>query len=81
MAVHQTRAYFLNKFGHIVDEPRVGKELADVYWVRLRHAAATLHVLVWQAALVAPSRPATVPLNKACPPHRPPATARPSWTW
>lgn len=36
MAVHQTRAYFLHKFGRIVDEPRVGKELAEVYWVRLR---------------------------------------------
>lgn len=33
MAVHQTRAYFQAKYGRIVDEPHVGRELADVYWV------------------------------------------------
>jgi oligoendopeptidase F len=32
MSVQQTRGYFLQKYGTIVDEPRVGQELADVYW-------------------------------------------------
>ncbi len=32
MSVHQTREYFLSKYGSIVDNPRVGAELAEVYW-------------------------------------------------
>eukprot|EP00931_Biecheleriopsis_adriatica_P004309 TRINITY_DN106001_c0_g1_i1.p1 TRINITY_DN106001_c0_g1~~TRINITY_DN106001_c0_g1_i1.p1 ORF type:complete len:701 (+),score=160.91 TRINITY_DN106001_c0_g1_i1:23-2104(+) len=32
MAVHQTRAYFLEKDGHIVDNPNVGPTLAEKYW-------------------------------------------------
>jgi hypothetical protein len=32
MAVHQTRAHFLSTYGRIVDEPRVGADLANVYW-------------------------------------------------
>ena len=32
MAVHQTRAFFLARDGHIVDNPRVGPDLARHYW-------------------------------------------------
>jgi oligoendopeptidase F len=32
MAVHQTRHYFLQKFGSIVDNPHVGPTLRDAYW-------------------------------------------------
>jgi oligoendopeptidase F len=32
MSVHQTRDYFLTKYGKIVDNPLVGKELTEVYW-------------------------------------------------
>lgn len=32
MAVHQTRRRFLERDGHLVDNPRVGPELAEVYW-------------------------------------------------
>ncbi len=32
MAVHQTRAYFLEKFGSILDNPKVGEELGEKYW-------------------------------------------------
>lgn len=33
MSVHQTRAYFREKFkGKLVDNPQFGKELAEVYW-------------------------------------------------
>ncbi|KAJ3306553.1 hypothetical protein HDV03_004682 [Kappamyces sp. JEL0829] len=32
MSVHQTRAHFLSKYGRIVDNPQVGKDLAEVYW-------------------------------------------------
>ncbi|MDP4199536.1 MAG: M3 family metallopeptidase [Bacteroidota bacterium] len=32
MAVHQTREYFLSKYGYIVDNPKVGPELAKAYW-------------------------------------------------
>jgi hypothetical protein len=32
MAVHQTREYFLERHGHIVDNPKVGPELAAGYW-------------------------------------------------
>jgi Peptidase family M3 len=32
MSVHQTRAYFKNKYGYIVDNPNVGPELTKVYW-------------------------------------------------
>ena len=43
MGVHQTRAYFLNKFGRIVDDARVGQELADAYWVSALHPDLKLH--------------------------------------
>ncbi len=32
MAVHQTRAHFLKRDGHLVDNPRVGPDLAAHYW-------------------------------------------------
>lgn len=32
MSVHQTRKYFEEKYGYIVDNPNVGKDLAEVYW-------------------------------------------------
>lgn len=32
MAVQQTREYFLEKYGHITDNPIVGKEMAYIYW-------------------------------------------------
>lgn len=32
MAVHQTRVHFLSKYGHIVDEERIGSDLRDGYW-------------------------------------------------
>jgi hypothetical protein len=32
MAVEQTRGHFLERDGHLVDNPRVGPELAEVYW-------------------------------------------------
>ena len=32
MAVHCTRAHFLARYGRIVDEPRVGADLAEAYW-------------------------------------------------
>lgn len=32
MSVHQTRKYFLQKYGRITDNENVGSELADVYW-------------------------------------------------
>lgn len=32
MSVHQTRAHFEKKYGYIVDNPAVGKDLAEVYW-------------------------------------------------
>jgi len=32
MAVHQTREYFLSKYGYIVDNPNVGPELTENYW-------------------------------------------------
>ena len=32
MSVHQTRAYFKNKYGYIVDNPNVGPELTKAYW-------------------------------------------------
>ena len=32
MSVHQTRAYFMAKYGEITDNPNVGKELTEVYW-------------------------------------------------
>jgi hypothetical protein len=39
MAVHQNRAHFRAQYGRIVDEPRVGRDLADAYWVRAVAAA------------------------------------------
>ncbi len=32
MAVFHTRAYFLQRDGQIMDNPRIGKDLAEVYW-------------------------------------------------
>jgi len=32
MAVHQTRAFFLERDGHIVDNPSVGPTLAEAFW-------------------------------------------------
>ena len=32
MSVHQTRAYFLEKYGYIVDNPNVGPDLTKAYW-------------------------------------------------
>ena len=32
MAVHQTRAHFMQAYGRLVDEPRIGADLARVYW-------------------------------------------------
>ena len=32
MSVRQTRHYFLKKYGEIVDNPKVGLALRDVYW-------------------------------------------------
>lgn len=32
MSVHQTRAHFLSTYGFIVDNPKVGADLASVYW-------------------------------------------------
>jgi oligoendopeptidase F len=32
MAVHQTRAFFLKKYGKIVDNPQIGHDLTEFYW-------------------------------------------------
>ena len=32
MSVHQTREYFIKKYGRLTDNEHVGKELAEVYW-------------------------------------------------
>ena len=32
MAVHQTRNYFLDRDGHLVDNPKIGPDLRDAYW-------------------------------------------------
>ncbi|NNE42852.1 MAG: peptidase M3, partial [Gemmatimonadetes bacterium] len=32
MAVHQTRDHFREKYGYLLDNPAIGKDLADVYW-------------------------------------------------
>jgi hypothetical protein len=32
MSVWQTRQHFLKKYGEIVDNPQIGKDLAEVYW-------------------------------------------------
>jgi hypothetical protein len=32
MAVYQTRAFFLRRDGHLVDNPRVGPDLSEGYW-------------------------------------------------
>ena len=32
MAVYQTRDYFLGRDGHLVDNPRIGPDLAEHYW-------------------------------------------------
>ena len=33
MSVHQTRAHFMQKYGNIVDNPQIGKDLTEVYWL------------------------------------------------
>ena len=33
MSVHQTREYFKNKYGYIVDNPNVGPDITSAYWV------------------------------------------------
>jgi hypothetical protein len=32
MAVYQTRRFFLERDGHLVDNPRIGPDLAAAYW-------------------------------------------------
>src|SRR5690606_10012942 len=32
MAVHQTRCFFIARDGHLVDNPRIGPDLARYYW-------------------------------------------------
>lgn len=32
MSVQQTRAHFMKKYGYIVDNPQVGKDLTEAYW-------------------------------------------------
>ncbi len=32
MAVHQTRRFFLRRDGHLVDNPAIGRDLAEHYW-------------------------------------------------
>jgi hypothetical protein len=32
MAVHQTRAHFRKCYGHLVDNPSVGRDLSETYW-------------------------------------------------
>ncbi len=32
MAVYQTRAFFLERDGHLTDNPRIGPDLANAYW-------------------------------------------------
>jgi len=32
MAVYQTRDWFLRKYGSLLDEPRIGQDLAETYW-------------------------------------------------
>jgi len=32
MSVHQTRRYFMDTYGGLVDDERVGRDLAEVYW-------------------------------------------------
>lgn len=32
MAVYQTREYFVAQYGHLLDNPAVGKDLAETYW-------------------------------------------------
>ncbi|MEO0815227.1 MAG: peptidase M3, partial [Myxococcota bacterium] len=34
VAVHQTRAFFLDRDGHLVDNPKIGPTLRDAYWRR-----------------------------------------------
>ena len=33
MSVHQTRAYFFQRDGYVVDNPKVGPTLTNAYWV------------------------------------------------
>ncbi|MCA9751967.1 MAG: peptidase M3 [Gemmatimonadetes bacterium] len=32
MAVHQTRAHFRRKYGHLLDNPAIGRDLSEIYW-------------------------------------------------
>lgn len=32
MSVHQTRHYFLKKYGYLTDNPQIGPELTEAYW-------------------------------------------------
>lgn len=32
MAVYQTRAHFRRKYGHLLDNPGIGRDLAETYW-------------------------------------------------
>ncbi|KAJ3288312.1 hypothetical protein HDU79_004958 [Rhizoclosmatium sp. JEL0117] len=32
MAVHQTRKHFIKKYGYLVDNPEIGKDLKNIYW-------------------------------------------------
>lgn len=63
MSVHQTRAHFFSKYGYIVDNPKVGADLTEVYWKPGNGApflelveqltGATLTADAWVAALQA----------------------------
>jgi hypothetical protein len=46
MSVHQTRAHFLRKYGRLVDEPRVGQDLAEYYWKSGNRQATVQFVLL-----------------------------------
>lgn len=43
MSVHQTRTYFLSKYGHLTDNPEVGREITETYW-KVGHACARARV-------------------------------------
>lgn len=92
--MHQTRAYFLHKLGRIVDEPRVGQELADTYWVGGTGWVA-VRLWVWcveesrvggrRGEAMAPGAARSSSMASCLPSHTHPssprAMARPSWTW
>lgn len=33
MSVHQTRQHFIKKYGYLVDNPDIGRDLTEVYWL------------------------------------------------